>query len=61
MIAESGDEESNDDLMCIDGMGVEWCVFRPVWVRSRSKESFPVDYRHLSVDDCPIGETNQLV
>ena len=61
MIAESGDEESNDDLMCGDGMGVEWGVCRPVWVRSRSKGSFPVDYRHFSVDDCPIGETNPLV
>ena len=24
----------------------------------RSRGSFPVDYRHLSVDDCPIGDTN---
>ena len=29
---------------------------RPVWVRSRSRKCFPVDYHHLSVDDCPIGD-----
>ena len=58
MIAESGDEESNDGLICEDEVGFEWNVCRPVWVRSRSRKSFPVDYHHLSVDDCPIGDTS---
>ena len=58
MISESGDEESNDGLIGEDEVGVELSVCRPVWVRSRSRESFPVDYHHLFVDDCPIGDTS---
>ena len=61
MISESGDEESNDRLTGEDEVGAEWSACWPVWVRSRSRQSFPVEYHHPSVDDCQTEDTNPPV
>ena len=61
MISELGDEESNDGLIGENDVGVELSACTSVWVRSRSRQSFPVDYLHISVDDCLIGDTSPPV
>ena len=61
MISESGDEESNDGLTGEDEVGVKLSACRPVCVRSWSRQSFPVDYHHPSVDDCQTGDTHPPV
>ena len=61
LIEVSGGEWDEFGLMHDDGVGFRWSECRPVWVRSRSMESFPVDYRHHFVDDCRTGVANPQV
>ena len=57
MIASPNGEEGEDGVVNEDELGVELSAYRPVWVRSRSMESFPSSYHHHAADDCRIEDT----
>ena len=60
MITSSDGEDGEDGVVNEDELGVEWSPYRPVWVRSRSMESFPTGCHHPAVDDCRIEDTIPL-